>query len=175
MAPKHPVIITGSTSTTSQKPSGPWRYGIAAAAVVHDDLGGDPASSAVVQATIHSPNAAKLPIRSIAWDVVPCPIDPHIRDYAMHRFIAAHSFFDHSLNEAIGILGGIDDRHRRQSYTVKVRIHRLRQLMLDRGLITESDQTFTHLLDEYLRVEAQLKRVHKCFYVGQDGVLVLLC
>ena len=91
------------------------------------------------------------PIRPVPIEnpSAPRPVDPGVRDYVMSRFIAAHCFFDHTLDETIGIVGGIDERHRCASFTVREKIQQLRELMLARSLISDTDNTFAQLLDEF--------------------------
>jgi len=108
-------------------------------------------------------NAAMPPTR---------PIAPGVREYLMDRFIAAHDYLDHTITQAIDVVGGADERRSYQNATPDVKIKRLRQLMLDRGIIGEMDQSCALLLEECLRVDDRSKRVHKSYYKDADGALV---
>jgi hypothetical protein len=134
------------------------------------------ASALVTDALAAIPPTATslLPIRpvNVHDPFAPRPIDSCTCAYVMNRFIATYSFLDHTLNETIGVVGGADERHRCEGATTNVKVERLRQLMVDRNIISETDQEFTQLLDEYLRVDEHLKSVHKVFYIGAHGALV---
>ena len=103
----------------------------------------------------------------------PRAVDPIIRSYVTDRFIHAFGHLHHCLNEAFDALAGIicsDDETR--PINIDELVEQLRQRLVVRGLITDSNQTLAKILDECLCYFGRAKKTKRNFIMGSSNMLV---